>query len=177
MTLVIRACLLRSKDGEAVDPGRPYYAAGRVQHMLVSSYQVRSFQLSDYVSVTQLLSSVLTEECFEETLGAFARQLSWDSELVMVAEEDGRITGVIVGTIDNQNGYYYRIAVDAEYQRRGIGKSLIEGLRQRFQQRKVKRIMVTVDVHNEMVLPVYEKVGYQATDFSRAPHRLSIVNG
>ncbi|MDQ1911577.1 GNAT family N-acetyltransferase [Paenibacillus sp. GD4] len=145
--------------------------------MQVSTYQVRSFQLSDYVSVTELFSKTLSEECYEETMAAFARQLSWDSELVMVAQEGDRITGVIVGTIDNQNGYFYRIAVDKDYQRRGIGKSLIESLRGRFEQRKVRRIMVTVDVHNEMILPVYEKAGYQPNDFSRAAHRLSIVGG
>ncbi|MNO04181.1 hypothetical protein D3C81_2251200 [compost metagenome] len=54
---------------------------------------------------------------------------------------------------------------------------MIESLRQRFVARKVRRIMVTVDVHNEIVLPVYEKAGYKAQDFSRTPHRLSIVNG
>ncbi|AFC27447.1 GCN5-like N-acetyltransferase [Paenibacillus mucilaginosus 3016] len=145
--------------------------------MLVGSYQVRSFQLSDYVAVTCLLESVLTEDCYEETMEAFARQLSWDSELVLVAEQEGEIVGIIVGTIDNHNGYYYRIAVEAEHQRRGIGQSLIESLRQRFIGRKVRRILVTVDAHNEVVLPVYEKAGYQAADFSRAPHRLSIVNG
>ncbi|MCZ8514134.1 GNAT family N-acetyltransferase [Paenibacillus filicis] len=145
--------------------------------MLVGSYQVRSFQLSDYVSVTDCFQSVLSDECYEETMAAFARQLSWDSELVLVAAEEGEIVGVIVGTIDNDNGYYYRIAVEQEHQRRGIGQALIESLRQRFLQRKVRRIMVTVDVHNEVVLPVYEKAGYHDTDFSRTPHRLSIVNG
>ncbi|MDF2960411.1 MAG: acetyltransferase [Paenibacillus sp.] len=138
---------------------------------------VRSFQLSDYVSVTELFSNVLTEACYEETMEAFARQLSWDSELVLVAIENEQIVGVIVGTIDNHDGYYYRIAVSKQYQRRGIGKALIESMRQRFVQRKVRRIMITVDVHNEMILPVYESAGYQATDFSRTAHRLSIVNG
>jgi ribosomal protein S18 acetylase RimI-like enzyme len=147
-------------------------AAGRVQKMLV-----RSFQLSDYRSVTELFKLVLSESCYDETMEAFARQLSWDSELVLVAVENEQIVGAIVGTIDNHNGYYYRIAVGKEYQRRGFGKALIESMRQRFLQRKVKRIMVTVDVHNEMVLPVYESAGYQAADFSRTSHRLSIVNG
>jgi ribosomal protein S18 acetylase RimI-like enzyme len=138
---------------------------------------VRSFHLSDYVSVTELFNVVLTEACYEETMDAFARQLSWDSELVLVAVENEQIVGVIVGTIDNQNGYYYRIAVSKEYQRRGIGKALIESMRQRFVQRKVRKIMITVDVHNEMVLPVFESAGYQSADFSRTAHRLSIVNG
>lgn len=145
--------------------------------MLVNSYQVRTFYLSDYVSVTELFKNVLSEPCYLETMEAFARQLSWDSELVLVAVEEGEIVGVIVGTIDNDNGYYYRIAVEQQHQRRGIGQALIESLRQRFLGRKVRRIMVTVDVHNEVVLPLYEKAGYQSTDFSRAAHRLSIVNG
>ncbi|MCU6796145.1 MULTISPECIES: GNAT family N-acetyltransferase [Paenibacillus] len=138
---------------------------------------VRPFQLSDYVSVTDLFKHVLSEACYDETMEAFARQLSWDSELVLVAAENEQIVGVIVGTIDNHNGYYYRIAVSTEFQRRGFGKALIESMRQRFVQRKVRKIMITVDVHNEMVLPVYESVGYQDTDFSRSSHRLSIVNG
>ncbi|WP_248929741.1 GNAT family N-acetyltransferase [Paenibacillus hamazuiensis] len=138
---------------------------------------VRSFQLSDYISITQLLKDVLSEACYEETMGAFARQLSWDSELVLVAVIQGEIAGVIIGTIDNNNGYYYRIAVAPEHQRRGIGKAMIEALRQRFNQRKVRKILVTVDTHNEVVLPVYESAGYKAEHFSRTTHRLSIVNG
>lgn len=145
--------------------------------MLACSYQIRSFQLSDYVEVTELLEDVLSEACYEETMKAFARQLSWDSELIMVAEEDGRVVGIIVGTIDNHNGYYYRIAVSKAYRRRGIGKALIESLRTRFVLRKVRRIMVNVDVHNEVVLPLYESAGYHENDFSHAPHRLKIVAG
>jgi len=138
---------------------------------------VRSFQLSDYVSVTELFNNVLSEACYEETMEAFARQLSWDSELVLIATENDQVVGVIIGTIDNHNGYYYRIAVSKQFQRRGIGKALIQSMRQRFLQRKVNRIMVTVDVHNETILPVYESLGYEAADFSRTAHRLSIVNG
>ncbi|WP_201317949.1 GNAT family N-acetyltransferase [Paenibacillus sp. EPM92] len=145
--------------------------------MLVTSYQVRSFQLSDSVAVTELFRDVMSDDCYDETMAAFARQLSWDSELILVAEEEQKIVGVIVGTIDKQQAYYYRIAVGQEYQRRGIGQALIEALRQRFVGRKVHRIMVTVDVHNEVVLPVYEKAGYGSDDFSRNLHRLSIVNG
>lgn len=136
---------------------------------------LRSFQLADSHSIPKLLQQVLSETCFEETIEAFARQLSWDCELVLVAEKDDQLVGVIIGTIDNNNGYYYRIAVSEPYQRKGIGKALIEAMKQRFLQRKVNKIMVTVDTHNEIVLPVYESAGYHAGDFSRAAHRLSIV--
>ncbi|WP_042167315.1 GNAT family N-acetyltransferase [Paenibacillus gorillae] len=138
---------------------------------------VRSFQLSDYRPLTALLEDVLTEECYEQTMEAFARQLSWDSELVLVAVEQSEIVGMIIGTIDNNKGYYYRIAVLPSHQRRGIGKALIQSLRQRFEQRNVMKILITADEYNEPVLPLYEAMGYAANDFYRSFQKLSIIAG
>ncbi|HTG70565.1 MAG TPA: GNAT family N-acetyltransferase [Candidatus Udaeobacter sp.] len=138
---------------------------------------VRSFQLSDYRPITALLEDVLTEECYEQTMEAFARQLSWDSDLVLVAVENSEIVGMIIGTIDNNKGYYYRIAVSPLHQRKGIGKALIQALRQRFEQRHVTKILITADEHNEPVLPLYESMGYVANDFIRSFQKLSIVAG
>jgi ribosomal protein S18 acetylase RimI-like enzyme len=139
--------------------------------------QVRSFQLSDYGTVTQLLEKVLSEPCYEETMESFARQLAWDSELVLVAEKEGIIVGIIIGTIDNNKGYFYRVAVHVDHQRQGIGKKLIQTMQQRFIHRKVSRIFVAGDSHNTPFLPVYESAGYHATDFSRSGQRLKIING
>ncbi|WP_183602805.1 GNAT family N-acetyltransferase [Paenibacillus phyllosphaerae] len=138
---------------------------------------VRSFQLSDYRPVTHLLETVLSEDCYEQTMEAFARQLSWDSELVLVASIDNEIIGMIIGTIDNNKGYYYRVAVHPDYQRQGIGKKLIQSLRGRFEQRNVAKIMITADEHNEPILSLYESLGYAATDFFRSFQKLSIVAG
>ncbi|WP_308637777.1 GNAT family N-acetyltransferase [Paenibacillus silvisoli] len=138
---------------------------------------VRSFQLADYRPVTELLETVLSEECYEQTMEAFGRQLSWDSELVRVAEVDNEIAGIIIGTIDKGRGYYYRIAVHPNYQRRGLGKELIRSLRGKFEQRHVTKIMVTADEHNEPILSLYESLGYATTDFFRSFQKLSIVAG
>ncbi|WJH36749.1 GNAT family N-acetyltransferase [Paenibacillus aurantius] len=137
---------------------------------------VRSFRLSDYVAVNGLLEQVLSEVCYQETKDALAKQLSWDSDLVLIAVEEEQVVGVIIGTIDNNKGYYYRIAVHAEHRRKGIGKALIHSLKQRFEQRKVSRILITVDEHNEPILPVYESAGWFERDFARmAERRLSIM--
>lgn len=138
---------------------------------------VRGFCLSDYREVNVLLQNVLSEACYGETVGALARQLSWDTDMVIVAELEGSIAGVIIGTIDHNKGYYYRIAVDANSRRRGIGKALIQALRKRFTERKVDRILITADQHNEPVLHLYEKAGYNTQDFTQAYDQLSIVSG
>lgn len=138
---------------------------------------VRTFQLSDYASVTNLLNASLSDDCYNDTIEAFARQLSWDSSLVFVTEQGSQIVGVIIGTIDNNNGYYYRIAVDPSYRRRGIGKAMIEKLEERFHQRKVKQILIPVDTHNEPVLPLYEALGYGIQHFTKKFNKLSIISG
>ena len=138
---------------------------------------VRTFQLSDYAPVTTLLRDSLSDDCYEETIKAFARQLSWDGGLVYVAEQNSQIVGVIIGTIDNNDGYYYRIAVHPSHRRRGVGKAMIEALQGRFVQRKVKRILIPVDMHNEPVLPLYEALGYGISNFTKNFNKLSIVSG
>ena len=138
---------------------------------------VRSFQLSDYAEVRELLQDVLSDECYEETIEAFGKQLSWDCDLVLVAIASQQVVGVIIGTIDNNNGYYYRIAVSENYQRKGIGKQLTQVLKKRFEQRKVSKVLVTLDSHNELVRPFYESLGYEQHDFHRSFRQLSIVSG
>lgn len=138
---------------------------------------VRGFRLSDCAAVTELLREALSEACYEETIEAFGRQLSWDGELVLVAEADGQVAGVIIGTIDNDCGYCYRIAVRSGYRRRGIGRQLIQALRRRFELRQVKKVLVSVDEHNASLLPFYESLGFDQSSLERSGRQLSIVNG
>lgn len=140
---------------------------------------VRSFRLSDYAAVNHLFEETLSAECYEETVEAFARQISWDSELVLVAvNHDHQPVGVLIGTIDNNHkGYYYRIAVGLQSRGKGVAKLLIKGLKQKFMNRKVKKILINMDVHNQMHVPLYEALGYEEHDFHDATNRLRIVNG
>lgn len=138
---------------------------------------VRSFQLSDYVQITELLEQVLDGNILDDTMGALARQINWDSGLVLVAVEEGVVLGVMIGTTQRNQGYYYRIAVRPEHQRRGIGSALIQSMKLRFQQRQIARVMVPVDEYNEQLLPVYEKAGFGQDDFNRTYGKLSILVG
>ncbi|MEF3355727.1 MULTISPECIES: GNAT family N-acetyltransferase [Paenibacillus] len=136
---------------------------------------IRSFQLSDANRVTELLQVALSEDCYENTIGPFARQLSWDSDLIMVAEEDGELVGALIGTIDQNQGYIYRIAIHPDARRRGVGKALVKAVEKRFQQRKVTRVWVAGDEHNKAAMPLYEAMGYGANQIMKAFQNLSIL--
>lgn len=137
--------------------------------------RTRSFQLSDASQVMELLQLALSEDCYEDTKRAFARQLSWDSELIMITEVDDEVIGVLIGTIDQNMGCIYRMAVHPEYRRQGVGKSLIAGMEQRFQHRKINRIFVVGDEYNKAIAPLYEAMGYGASKFLEAFQKLGIA--
>lgn len=137
--------------------------------------RIRSFQLSDANQVMELLQVALSEQCYEDTKRAFARQLSWDSELIMIAEADEEVVGVLIGTIDQNLGCIYRTAVHPEYRRQGYGKNLVNAMEQRFQQRNVRRIVVAGDEHNKAHMPLYEAMGYGASKFLEAVQSLGIA--
>lgn len=137
--------------------------------------RVRSFQLSDVNQVMELLQEALMEECYEDTKRAFARQLSWDSELIMIAEDEGKVIGTLIGTIDQNTGFIYRTAVHPDYRRQGVGKNLVSAMEQRFQQYNVHRIMIAGDPHNKAIAPLYEAMGYGASKFMEAFQKLSIA--
>ena len=138
---------------------------------------VRTIQLADYRSIKELFEAVLAEEVCEQTLVAFGRQLSWDSDLVLVAEVEKEIVGVIIGTIDNNKGYYYRLAIAEDYQNQGIDSDLVRALKQRFDQKKVSKIYVTDDESNATIFTLFESLGYATNDFITSFKKLSIISG
>jgi ribosomal protein S18 acetylase RimI-like enzyme len=138
---------------------------------------VRSFQLSDYADTTSLFQKVMCEDCYEETIKAFGRQLKWDSELVLVAVENDQVIGAIIGTIDKNKAYYYKIAVHPDHQRRGIGRTLVDALKEKFVKRRVMKIMVASCEHSDAVIPLFQSAGFHAADFFNQYRKLSIVSG
>jgi ribosomal protein S18 acetylase RimI-like enzyme len=123
--------------------------------------RLRSFQLSDVHDVSQIWQLTAAHEKEKETLKVLSEQLGIDRDLVIVAEApDGKVVGAIVGTIDGTTGFFYCLAVHPDYQKKRVGTMLVSALEQRFMQKGVKRIWITVDKGTEKLLPFYRHLGY-----------------
>lgn len=123
--------------------------------------QLRSFQLSDVHDVSNIWKMTADHERERETLRILSNQLAVDRDLVIVAENDEkRVVGAIVGTMDGDTGFFYCLAVHPDYQNQKIGTRLVTALEQRFLQKRVKRIWITVDPGTEKLLSFYKHLGY-----------------
>ena len=134
---------------------------------------IRTFRLGDYAAITQIWRETGLEQTEPESLDALARQLAWDSDLVLVAEVNEKVAGVIVGTIDGTRAYFYRLAVDPALQGMGLGRKLVEAIESKFRQRGVSRIIIMVNQDNERVLPFYHSLGYELQKYVTLSKTLS----
>src|SRR5436309_921619 len=86
---------------------------------------LRQFSIADYDPVMALWKSSegmgLGEADSRENIAAF---LERNSGLSLVAEVDGQIIGAVLCGHDGRRGFFYHLAIDRQYRRRGIGRTL-----------------------------------------------------
>lgn len=134
---------------------------------------IRPFRLGDYSAITSIWRETGLDQSETESLNDLAQQLAWDSDLVMVAEKEGRVVGVVVGTIDGSRAFFYRLAVLPSEQGTGIGRQLVEAIEKRFKQRGVNRVLIMVNQDNPEVLPFYHSLGYEVQKYVTLSKKLS----
>ena len=65
--------------------------------------------------------------------------------VMLLAMDEGRIVGSLLGTFDGWRGHMYRLAVEPALRRRGIATSLVRQMEQQFSEWGVKRVSVLVE--------------------------------
>ena len=85
--------------------------------------------------------------------------LAEKSEFTAVAEVDGQIAGVVIGSLLGVLGMVDVLAVKAEYQGHGVGLALVEALIERVRAHGARKLVVLSWDHSA---PFYEKLGFRA---------------
>ena len=80
--------------------------------------------------------------------------------LMLVAEVDGGIVGVVLGTFDGRRGWVHRLAVDPAHRRGGVASALVGELEQRFRDRGAPRVNLLVLPDNADGLAFWQRLGY-----------------
>lgn len=88
------------------------------------------------------------------------KKLARDPDLFLVAEEDGRVVGVIIGAWDGRRGWLHHLAVDPAYRRRGIAASLVREVEQRLKAKGCLKVNLLVFRDNVAARALYGGLGY-----------------
>src|SRR5687768_13804380 len=86
----------------------------------------RQYTADDCVALRALWLRAGLELRPSDTKEELEKKLLRDSELFIVAEDEGEIVGAAIGAFDGRRGFVYHLAVAPERQDEGIGKALME---------------------------------------------------
>ena len=125
--------------------------------------QILEFAMQDYPAVFDLWAtagpgvSVRPSDQRDE----IEKKLTRDPDLFLVAEEDARVVGVIMGAWDGRRGWLHHLAVAEAYRGRGIGTALLAEVERRLKGKGCLKVNLLVHRTNTGARCLYEHLGYQ----------------
>jgi len=87
-------------------------------------------------------------------------QLQQPNCFYLVAENHGKIIGVILGTHDGRKGWVNRLVITPAYHRKGIAKRLIEEFEHRLTAAGIDIVACLIEDWNVTSMEVFERLGY-----------------
>jgi len=128
--------------------------------------QLEHEEIGAFIQLVKLFQEVFEMKDFNMPPADYLKGLlSKDNFVVFVAVIDNKIvaglTGYILDTYYTSGAYFYLydLAVQAQYQRRGIGTKLIKAVNERFQNTNIVEIFVQADRDDDYALEFYRSTG------------------
>jgi len=127
------------------------------------SILIRPAVAEDYDRIVAVWQTTGLTFCHEgrESREAFERQLGQLAGLYLVAWDDDRLVGVVLGSHDQRKGWINRLAVLPEYRRRGIAAQLVCACEEAIRARGIEIIGALVEQGNGASIEFFEHVGYR----------------
>jgi ribosomal protein S18 acetylase RimI-like enzyme len=131
--------------------------------------QIRPATAADIDAVLALWSVARTAHATsEDRPEAVARLIALDPEALQVAELDGELVGAVIAAWDGWRGNIYRLAVDPDHRRKGIGQALVGAGEESLRHRGARRVTALVAFEDDRAGAFWDRAGYpQDPDIGR----------
>jgi ribosomal protein S18 acetylase RimI-like enzyme len=128
-------------------------------------FTLRPFVIADYDAVFALwLRSEGMGLGDGDTREGIAKFLDRNPGLSRVAEAEERIVGAVMCGHDGRRGYLHHLAVDANFQKRGIGRALVEACLAALKAEAIPRCSVFVYANNHAGRAFWGHFGWRLRD-------------
>ncbi len=122
--------------------------------------KIREFEVDDYAIVRDLWQAAGLILRPGDELEDVKLKLQRDPDLFLIAEQDDKIVGTVIGAWDGRRGWIYHLAVKPEHQRKGIGVGLVREVEKRLVAKGANKVNAQVYKWNERSSEFFKAIGY-----------------
>ncbi|KIF73342.1 GCN5 family acetyltransferase [Streptomyces sp. 150FB] len=126
----------------------------------MTDLHIRCATLADVDDVLRFWREAAEGTSISDDHDGVTRLVTRDSEALILAERDGRLTGTVIAGFDGWRCSAYRLAVHPDCRRQGIATALLDAAEQRFSSLGGRRVDAMVLNRNEQAHHAWHAAGY-----------------
>jgi ribosomal protein S18 acetylase RimI-like enzyme len=125
--------------------------------------KIEKMTINDYDKVYALWLSCkgIGLNSLDDTRAGIDRFINRNPDTCFVAIDNKRIVGAILVGNDGRRGYIYHTAVEPEYQRKGIGKALVDKSIEALKEIGINKVALVAFKQNETGNKFWNKMGFE----------------
>lgn len=134
--------------------------------------QIRPYQPSDHDSVIELWRACDLLRPVNNPSCDIARKLEVGSDLFLVGIVEDQVVASVMAGYEGHRGWINYLAVHPQYQRRGLGRQIMEAAERLLKEAGCPKINLQVRTSNAAVIAFYKSLGYAVDDVISMGKRL-----
>jgi ribosomal protein S18 acetylase RimI-like enzyme len=124
-------------------------------------WTIRSANPSDAAALLAMWSAAGVPQGVTDTPEGIAALIGGDPGALLIAESDDRLVGSLIAAWDGWRGSFYRLAVQPDRRREGIGTALLREGERRLRDRGALRLTAMVAGDDVLALAFWESAGFE----------------
>ena len=133
---------------------------------------IKSYSPIYQESVVALWGKCNLTRPWNNTIKDIQRKLQVNPELFLLGFIDNKIIATAMGGYEGHRGWINYLAVDPNYQEKGIGKQIVEAIEQKLIFLGCPKINVQIRTDNKKTIKFYESIGYNIDEVISMGKRL-----
>jgi ribosomal protein S18 acetylase RimI-like enzyme len=129
--------------------------------MVMAEFTIREARAGDVEAILALWQAAGSGPSITDTPEHLRILTAQSADLFVIAEDEGKLVGSVIGGWDNWRGHIYRLAVHPEFRRRGLARALTSEIERRLRARGARRIYALASVKQEMGVKFWESLPYE----------------
>ncbi len=124
--------------------------------------EIRQLTIDDYNAASTLWQNVpgVGLNNIDDSREGIERYLRRNPSTCFVAEANGTLAGCILAGHDGRRGYIYHLVVSQDYQRQGVGKTLVHAALDALMAEGIAKVALVVFASNDSGNRFWEEVGF-----------------